>query len=72
MNDGDLRILRIDSWECQELKLRLIVHFRTEEDSIFPKVKQVLSAEDLSKIGEAYSSAYSSLERPPSRIVNRV
>ncbi len=55
-----------------ELKLRLVAHFRTEEDSIFPKVKQVLSAEDLSKIGEAYRSAYRSLERPPSKVVNRV
>ena len=50
----------------------MVAHFRTEEEAIFPKVREVLSAEDLAAIGEAYRSAYETLERPPSRIVNRV
>lgn len=55
-----------------ELKLRLVAHFKTEEGSVFPKVKLVLSEEDLSSIGEVYNAAYKGLERPPSRITNRV
>lgn len=55
-----------------DLKGQMVAHFRTEEDLIFPQVKQALSDDDLASIGEAYRSAHRNLERPPSRIANRV
>jgi len=58
--------------DLTEMRRRLVEHFRTEEESIFPRLGEVLAPPDLAEVGETYLLAYRSMERPPSRVLDRM
>jgi len=58
--------------DLTEMRRRLVEHFRTEEESIFPRLGEILAPPDLAEVEETYLLAYRSMERPPSRVLDRM